>query len=55
MPVPATLKPGVSGPATVTSVTTLGEDFDYHVPLPGEEGPFYIVTHGTDVGIFSGW
>ncbi|KAK0444173.1 hypothetical protein EV421DRAFT_1903281 [Armillaria borealis] len=43
------------GPPIVTSVTCLGVDFAYHVPVPGAEGPFYIVTRGTDVGIFSGW
>ncbi|KAK0431002.1 hypothetical protein EV421DRAFT_1743511 [Armillaria borealis] len=44
-----------SGPCEVSKITSLDETFDYHVPLPGEEGPFYIVTCSTDVGVFSGW
>ncbi|KAK0219928.1 hypothetical protein IW262DRAFT_1297080 [Armillaria fumosa] len=45
----------VSGPPVVVRVMPLEPTFGYHVPLEGEDGPFYIVTHGTDVGVFSGW
>ncbi|KAK0493812.1 hypothetical protein EDD18DRAFT_1107787 [Armillaria luteobubalina] len=45
----------VSGPPVVARVMTLDANFGYHVPLVGEEGLFYIVTRGTDVGMFSGW
>ncbi|KAK0474032.1 hypothetical protein EDD18DRAFT_1116997 [Armillaria luteobubalina] len=45
----------VSGPPVVARVMTLDANFGYHVPLVGEEGPFYIVTRGTNVGVFSRW
>ena len=27
----------------------------YHVPASTQAGPFYVVTHGLQVGIFAGW
>jgi hypothetical protein len=27
----------------------------YHVPLPSDTGPFYAVTRGRQIGVFSGW
>ncbi|PBK66205.1 hypothetical protein ARMSODRAFT_977841 [Armillaria solidipes] len=44
-----------STPQVVMSATPVGEDFEYHIPLLDEEGPFYVVTRGVDVGVFAGW
>lgn len=32
-----------------------GQPLQYHVPRPGSQGPFFAVTRGLAVGIFSGW
>ncbi|PBK63589.1 hypothetical protein ARMSODRAFT_1023791 [Armillaria solidipes] len=45
----------ISGSGPISLVTPLGDNFNYHIPLPDKDGPFYIMTHGTDMGVFSGW
>lgn len=52
---PVPLPPTISAPPPIMRVTPVDASFDYHVPLEDEEGPFYIVTRGTDVGVFAGW
>jgi hypothetical protein len=56
--VPADAEGVLAGPsqAEQAALAEPEEDpIDYHIPDPSATGPFYVVTCGLDVGIFSGW
>ncbi|PBK88771.1 hypothetical protein ARMGADRAFT_1084329 [Armillaria gallica] len=49
---PPAATPAASSQAVILPI---GEDYDYHMPLPGEAGLFYVVSRGHKVGVFAGW
>ncbi|PBK72083.1 hypothetical protein ARMSODRAFT_972772 [Armillaria solidipes] len=51
---PASPAPAPAAPASA-AVVSVGANYEYHTPLPGEAGPFYVVSRGREVGVFAGW
>ncbi|KAF7431000.1 hypothetical protein PC9H_006715 [Pleurotus ostreatus] len=52
---PAAPAVGTGPPAGFTTPWVVPIGYAFHLPNPDDEGPFYMITRGREVGIFAGW
>ena len=45
----------VATPIVAAPASTTAPAIAYHLPAAGAPGPYYCVTRGRDIGVFSGW
>lgn len=55
VPLYNTLPVNAPANAILPPVHLFAVPFGYHVPAANAEGPFYVITHGRNIGVFNGW